>query len=171
MNRKPSFFKKSCTLSAAILMVSLILAGCSSTGGTTSGVSAGAAFDSIREGVAMKAKKVGSIVLTKGITKSEVVALMGDPAEIEHVFRNGAVGEIWTYKRSIYEGTKSNVMGTQTSVSANSITGEVTSISTGTVSQLEELSSLATTELLFDEDTLVAFKENVEKGIVRVVNR
>src|SRR5690606_24680438 len=139
---------------------SLLLAGgCDTTGSS--------------EGSGPSASKMGDaapLVLTKGMTKYQVLELLGEPTKINEIYQDEAVAQVWTYEKELVEGSTIEPDGEQERVYADPETGEFVKV-VEPIYRNVTIKSFVVTELLFNADTLIAFKEDVQKGGLEVGHR
>ena len=109
----------------------------------------------------------GDVAIQKGMTKQDVIEQLGYPAEVEEVVRDGAKAEIWTYKieRTVASTIESD--GEQERVYLDHKTGQLVTVREP-IYRNEAVKSLTTTKLLFVGEELVAFKDEVQGGILQV---
>ena len=142
-----------------------LLSGCNTTASGPVG-SSGATPTSAERVVEPK----GTITIAKGMSKSEVIAILGEPISVEEVVRDNATAEIWTYKIKRVESSTIESDGEQERVYIEHATGKIVTVREP-IYRNERVESLTTTKLLFAGDELVAFKEEHLDGLYDVGHR
>ena len=138
-------------LGALCAIASLVLSGCETTSSNTGGGSPAADVTKVE----------------KGMTKAEVLTIMGDPDSIETVVNDTIDGEIWKYKQNVTVSSTIESDGEQERVYIDHNTGEMVTVREP-IFRNEAVKAEVTIELLFIGDELQARKEKVVDGILDV---
>lgn len=149
------------------ILASAFLVGCETTGDARPAGSM-TTIESIRSGVAIAPVAKG-VTIAKGMTKSEVIGLMGEPAAVEHIAEGDTLAEVWTYIRKKVVDSTIEPMGMQERLVADPLTGVFSTVSEP-IYRNESVYEETSTKLLFNDDQLVALKEEVIGGLSKVEN-
>lgn len=152
----PLWRKVSQLAGLSLASVALLLSGCESTESGTSGAAQ-----------ASRSAPKGKVELEKGMSKTEVVAMLGEPATTQEVVENNITAEIWTYSREVVVSSTIESDGEQERVYADPETGQFVTVREP-IYRNESVKAKVTLELLFNGDELVAFKEKVVDGVLDV---
>ncbi|MDQ8199626.1 hypothetical protein QEH56_15795 [Pelagicoccus enzymogenes] len=126
-------------LAGALALAALMLAGCETTGA-----------DSTEVAVPQ--------TVTKGMTKAEVVAILGEPLAVEEVVQQGVTAEIWRYEKEVLLSSTIESDGEEERSYIDHKTGEVV-IVREPIYRNERVKGTVSAEILIIDGKVVAFKE------------
>lgn len=145
--RPRSSFQFGMNFLAAILfaLVSFAISGCETTGSTE-----------------RTAEKPGTV--SKGMSEAEVIAILGEPREIEEVKEAGVVAQIWRYEKQVVLSSTIESNGEQERSYIDHKTGSLVTVREP-IYRNESVKGTVVAELLMVDGKVVALKE--KEGVAK----
>lgn len=96
--------------------------------------------------------------VTKGMTEGEVIAILGEPMEVEEVRHDEVAAQIWRYQREVVTSSTIESDGEQERVYADPETGQFITVREP-IYRNEKVKTILQAEILFVGGEVVALKE------------